>query len=68
LFFGVASGMASKKNLASSAQELVHEIMAGLQKSASSPALINAGASMSHVPKRATQHALFLASWEAWIG
>ncbi|CAL1168913.1 unnamed protein product [Cladocopium goreaui] len=47
-----------------SAQELVHEIMAGLQKSASSPALINAAASMSHVPKRATQHALFLASWE----
>ena len=38
--------------------------MADLQKSASSPALMNAGAAMSHVPKRATQHALFLASWE----
>mmetsp|Transcript_13057 Transcript_13057/g.22657 ORF Transcript_13057/g.22657 Transcript_13057/m.22657 type:complete len:282 (-) Transcript_13057:53-898(-) len=38
--------------------------MAGLQKSASSPALINAGASMLHMPKRATQHGCFLPSWE----
>ncbi|CAK9049283.1 unnamed protein product [Durusdinium trenchii] len=39
--------------------------MAGLGRSASSGALVNAGAAqMTHVPKRATQHALFLASWE----
>ncbi|CAJ1330339.1 unnamed protein product [Effrenium voratum] len=38
--------------------------MAGLGKSASAGALVNAGAALSHVPKRATQHALFLASWE----
>ena len=49
-----------------SAQELENHLhtMADLQKSASSPALMNAGAAMSHVPKRATQHACFLASWE----
>lgn len=31
--------------------------MAGLGRSESAPALRNAGAALSHVPKRATQHA-----------
>lgn len=40
------------------------EAMAGMGRSASAGALVSAGAAMSHVPKRATQHACYLASWE----
>jgi len=38
--------------------------MAGMGRSQSTGALVSAGAAMSHVPKRATQHSCFLASWE----
>ncbi|CAE8688857.1 unnamed protein product [Polarella glacialis] len=38
--------------------------MAGMGKSASAGSLVNAGATMSHVPKRASQHGVHLPSWE----
>jgi hypothetical protein len=38
--------------------------MAGLGKSASTGSLVTAGAAMSHIPKRAQQHGVFLPAWE----
>jgi len=41
--------------------------MAGLGRSSSNPALVAAGASalkMSHIPKRSTQHGIYMPAWE----